>query len=102
MPWPAWPWPSAGPATASRSSTQDQGRSGQTAAGRLGFPYVLAELGLDHAGIVLGLGASRLARSDPDWAPPVRRCGVSPAPPCGHDGLYGPADLNDRLILGLK
>ena len=47
----------------------DQGRSGQTAAGRLGFQYILAELGLDHVGIVLGLEASRLARSDPDWAP---------------------------------
>ena len=47
----------------------DQGRSGQTVAGRLGFQYILAELGLDHVGIVLGLEASRLARSDPDWAP---------------------------------
>jgi hypothetical protein len=54
----------------------DQGRSGKTAAGRLGFQYILAELGLDHVGIVLGLDASRLARSDPDWAPLVRLCGV--------------------------
>src|SRR5206468_9386749 len=33
----------------------DQGRSGKTATGRLGFQYLLAELGLDHVGIVLGL-----------------------------------------------
>src|SRR5438876_3752154 len=42
----------------------DQGRSGRTAAGRLGFHYLLAELSLDHVGIVLGLEASRRARSD--------------------------------------
>ena len=80
----------------------DQGRSGQTAAGRLGFQYILAELGLDHVGIVLGLEASRLARSDPDWAPLVRLCGVFRALLCDYDGLYDPTDFNDRLILGLK
>src|SRR5438067_4203513 len=34
---------------------EDQGRSGQTAAGRLGFQYLLAEVGLDHVGIIFGL-----------------------------------------------
>jgi DNA invertase Pin-like site-specific DNA recombinase len=81
---------------------QDQGRSGQTAAGRPGFQYILAELGLDHVGIVLGLEASRLARSDPDWAPLVRLCGVFRALLCDYDGLYDPTDFNDRLLLGLK
>jgi DNA invertase Pin-like site-specific DNA recombinase len=80
----------------------DQGRSGQTTAGRLGFQYILAELGLDHVGIVLGLEASRLARSDPDWAPLVRLCGVFHALLGDHDGLYDPTDFNDRLVLGLK
>src|SRR4051812_1034043 len=81
---------------------RDQGRSGQTAAGRLGFQYILAELGLGHVGIVLGLEASRLARSDPDWAPLVRLCGVSRALLCDYDGLYDPGDFNDRLLPGLK
>ncbi len=81
---------------------QDQGRSGKTAEGRLGFQYLLAELGLDHVGIVLGLEASRLARSDPDWAPLVRLCGVFRALLCDYDGLYDPSDFNDRLLLGLK
>jgi DNA invertase Pin-like site-specific DNA recombinase len=80
----------------------DQGRSGQTAVGRAGFQYLLAELGLDHVGIVLGLEASRLARSDPDWAPLVRLCGVFHALLCDYDGLYDPTDFNDRLLLGLK
>jgi DNA invertase Pin-like site-specific DNA recombinase len=80
----------------------DQGRSGQTAVGRFGFQYLLAELGLDHVGIVLGLEASRLARSDPDWAPLVRLCGVFRVLLCDYDGLYDPTDFNDRLLLGLK
>jgi DNA invertase Pin-like site-specific DNA recombinase len=81
---------------------EDQGRSGKTAEGRLGFQYILAELGLDHVGIVLGLEASRLARSDPDWAPLVRLCGVFRALLCDYDGLYDASDFNDRLLLGLK
>ena len=80
----------------------DQGRSGQTAEGRLGFQYILAELSLDHVGIVLGLEASRLARSDPDWAPLVRSCGLFRALLGDYDGLYDPTDFNDRLLLGLK
>lgn len=80
----------------------DQGRSGQTAEGRLGFQYLLAELGLGQVGIVLGLEASRLARSDPDWAPLVRLCGVFRTLLGDYDGLYDPADFNDRLLLGLK
>jgi DNA invertase Pin-like site-specific DNA recombinase len=80
----------------------DQGRSGQTAEGRLGFQHILAELSLDQVGIVLGLDASRLARSDPDWAPLVRSCGLFRALLGDYDGLYDPTDFNDRLLLGLK
>jgi DNA invertase Pin-like site-specific DNA recombinase len=81
---------------------RDQGHSGQTAEGRPGFQYVLAEVGLDHVGILLGLDASRLARSDPDWAPLVRLCGVFRTLLGDWDGLYDPTDFNDRLLLGLK
>jgi DNA invertase Pin-like site-specific DNA recombinase len=81
---------------------EDQGRSGQSAAGRPGFQHILAELGLDHVGIILGLDASRLARSDPDWAPLVRLCGLFRTLLGDYDGLYDPADFNDRLLLGLK
>jgi DNA invertase Pin-like site-specific DNA recombinase len=80
----------------------DQGRSRQTVEGRSGFQYILAELGLDQVGIVLGLEASRLARSDPDWVPMVRLCGLFQALLCDYDGLYDPTDFNDRLLLGLK
>jgi len=80
----------------------DQGRSGQTVEGRHGFQSILAKLSLDQVGIVLGLEASRLARSDPDWAPLVRSCGLFRALLGDYDGLYDPTDFNDRLLLGLK
>ena len=80
----------------------DQGRTGQTVEGRHGFQYILAELGLDHVGILLGQDASRLARSDPDWVPLVRSCGLFRALLGDYDGLYDPTDFNDRLLLGLK
>lgn len=45
----------------------DLGRSGQSAEGRPGFQRLLAEVALDHVGLVLGLEVSRLARSCKDW-----------------------------------
>jgi DNA invertase Pin-like site-specific DNA recombinase len=50
----------------------DQACSAATVEGRGGIQYILAELSLDHVGILLGQDASRLARSDPDWVPMVR------------------------------
>ena len=42
---------------------EDQGQSGQSIATRLGFQRLLAEVSLDHVGLILGLELSRLARS---------------------------------------
>src|SRR5580698_9962551 len=42
---------------------EDQGRSGRTVEQRPGFQRLLAEVTLDHVGIVLGLEISRLSRS---------------------------------------
>jgi DNA invertase Pin-like site-specific DNA recombinase len=78
---------------------RDQGQSGKHVEGRPGFQYVLAEIGLDHVGMLLGVDASRLARSDPDWAPLVRWCGVFRTLLGDFDGLYDPTDFNDRLLL---
>jgi DNA invertase Pin-like site-specific DNA recombinase len=48
---------------------EDQGQSGQSMVTRLGFQRVLAEVSLDHVGLILGLEMSRLARSNKDWHP---------------------------------
>ena len=51
---------------------QDQGHSGASAAGRDGFQYLMAQVGLGRAGAVFSLEASRLARSCSDWYRLVR------------------------------
>src|SRR5687767_474485 len=81
---------------------EDQGRSGATAEGRLGFQRLLAEVSLDHVGLILGLEMSRLARSCKDWHQLLELCGLFRALLADQDGLYDPADFNDRLLLGLK
>jgi DNA invertase Pin-like site-specific DNA recombinase len=81
---------------------EDQGRSGQSAEGRLGFQYLLAEIGLDHVGIIFGLEMSRLARSNKDWHQLLELCGIFRTLLADQDGVYDPTDYNDRLLLGLK
>src|SRR6516165_9832302 len=81
---------------------EDQGRSGQTAEGRLGFQYLLAEISLDHVGIIFGLEMSRLARSNKDWHQLLEVCAIFRTLLADQDGVYDPTDYNDRLLLGLK
>ena len=80
----------------------DQGQSGASAADREGFQRLVAEVGVGRAGIVLGLEVSRLARNNADWHRLLEICGLSGTLICDEDGLYHPADFNDRLLLGLK
>jgi DNA invertase Pin-like site-specific DNA recombinase len=91
-------WPQAGVEVVD----EDQGRSGQTVQGRLGFQYLLAEIGLDHVGIIFGLEMSRLARSNKDWHQLLELCAIFRTLLADQDGLYDPTDYNDRLLLGLK
>jgi DNA invertase Pin-like site-specific DNA recombinase len=81
---------------------EDQGHSGQSAADRPGFQYLLAEIALNHVGIVLGLEMSRLARSNKDWHQLLEVCAVFGTLLADQDGVYDPRDYNDRLLLGLK
>jgi len=81
---------------------EDQGRSAQSAEARLGFQRLLAEVSLDHVGLVLGLEMSRLARSCKDWHQLLDLCALFQALLADQDGLYDPTDYNDRLLLGLK
>ena len=81
---------------------QDLGRSGSSAEGRLGFQQLLAEVTLDHVGLVLGIEMSRLARSCKDWHHLLELCAVFGTLLADQEGLYDPLDYNDRLLLGLK
>jgi DNA invertase Pin-like site-specific DNA recombinase len=81
---------------------EDQGLSGQTAAGRSGFAYLLSEVALNHVGIILGLETSRLARSNKDWHQLLDVCAIFQTLLADQDGVYDPTHYNDRLLLGLK
>src|SRR5215210_1918227 len=80
----------------------DLGKSGQSAEGRLGFQRLLAEVALDHIGLILGLEMCRLARSHRDWHQLLELCARFRVLLADADGLYDPNDYNDRLLLGLK
>src|SRR6202034_3616492 len=67
-----------------------------------GFQHLTAEVGMGRAGIVLGLEVSRLARNNADWHRLLEICALSSTLICDEDGLYNPAEFNDRLLLGLK
>jgi DNA invertase Pin-like site-specific DNA recombinase/DNA-binding transcriptional regulator YiaG len=80
----------------------DLGQSGASAADRAGFQRLVAEVGLGHVGIVLGLEVSRLARSSADWHHLLEICALTGTLILDEDGLYDPGHFNDRLVLGLK
>jgi DNA invertase Pin-like site-specific DNA recombinase len=81
---------------------EDQGRSGRTIEQRPGLQRLLAEVTLDHVGLVLGLELSRLSRSSKDWYHLLEVCAVFGTLLADQDGIYDPNDTNDRLVLGLK
>jgi DNA invertase Pin-like site-specific DNA recombinase len=81
---------------------EDQGRSGKTTAGRPGFQRLLAEVGLDRVGLILGIEMSRLARSCRDWHQLLELCALFHTVLADRDALYDPTDHNDRLLLGLS
>lgn len=80
----------------------DLGRSGATIEGRLGFQRLVAEVGLGHVGLVLGVEMSRLARSCRDWHQLLEICALFDTLIADADGVYDPSNFNDRLLLGLK
>jgi DNA invertase Pin-like site-specific DNA recombinase len=80
----------------------DLGRSAANAEGRPGFQRLVAEVGLDRVGIVLGIEMSRLARSCKDWYQLLEVCALFKTLIGDADGIYDPSLYNDRLLLGLK
>jgi DNA invertase Pin-like site-specific DNA recombinase len=81
---------------------EDQGQSGKTAENRMGFQRLLAEVTMEHVGIVLSLEVSRLARSSKDWHHLFELCGIFATLLADQEGVYDANEPNDRLILGLK
>ena len=80
----------------------DLGVSGRSIEGRTGFQRLLAQVSLEHVGIVVGIEMSRLARSCRDWHHLLELCAMFGTILGDADGVYDPRDHNDRLLLGLK
>ena len=80
----------------------DLGKSGAQSAGRDGFQKLVSEVALGKAGLVMGLEVSRLARNSADWHRLLELCSLAGTLILDEDGIYDPANFNDRLLLGLK
>jgi len=80
----------------------DLGRSGSGAVERPGFQRLVGEVCTGEVGAIFCIEASRLARNGRDWHHLIELCGMVGAVVIDPDGIYDPAFINDRLLLGLK
>ena len=80
----------------------DQGVSARTADVRGGFQRLLAEVTMEHVGLIVGIEMSRIARNNKDWHNLLEMCALFGTLLADEDCVYDPVDTNDRLLLGLK
>lgn len=80
----------------------DQAHTAAFAAGREGFQQLVIEVGLGHAGLVMGLEVSRLARNCSDWHRLLELCALTDTLILDEEAMYDANQFNDRLLLGLK
>jgi DNA invertase Pin-like site-specific DNA recombinase len=80
----------------------DLGRSGATIEQRQGFQDLVADIALSKVGILLAFDATRLARNCSHWYQLLDLCGCHDCLIADRDGVYDPASINGRLLLGLK
>lgn len=78
----------------------DLGLSGAQSQDRDGFQRLVTEVAMGHAGIVLGLEVSRLARNNADWHRLLELAAMSRTLIMDEDGVYDAASFNDRMLLG--
>ena len=80
----------------------DLGQSGSYSEEREGFQYLVSEVSLGRAGIIVGIEVSRLSRRNSDWVRLLQIAALSDTLIMDEDGIYNVNDFNDRLLLGLK
>lgn len=71
---------------------EDLGLTGSEATNRSGFQRLVAEVGLGHVGVVVGIEVSRLARRNADWYNLMDLCALTNTLIADSDGVYHPAD----------
>ena len=80
----------------------DQGQTARIADHRGGFHRILAEVTMEHVGLIIGIDMSRIARNNRDWHNLLEMCAIFGTMLADEDGVYDPRDSNDRLLLGMK
>jgi len=81
---------------------EDLGQSGRSTEHRAGFRRLAAEVASGQVGAIFALEPSRFARCSADWHRLLDLCGLTDVLIADEQGVYGPRDPNDRLLLGLK
>jgi len=80
----------------------DQGITASGFADRPGFQWLLTQVTLRKAGIILCIEASRLSRNSRDWAHLFEMCGYFDTLVADLQQVYDVAIPNDRLVLQIK
>ena len=80
----------------------DLGLTAATAHHRAGFNTLVAQVTLEQVGLILSYDVTRLSRNCSDWYPLLDLCGYKGCLIADGDGIYDPATVNGRLLLGLK
>ena len=80
----------------------DLGISGRFGVAREGFRDLVSLVCRGEAGAIFGIEISRLARSNADVGRLIEFARITDTLLIDSDGVYDPADVNDRMLLGLK
>jgi DNA invertase Pin-like site-specific DNA recombinase len=80
----------------------DLGISGRWGVVREGFAELVTLVCRGEVGAIFGIEISRLARSNADVARLMEFARITGTLLIDGDGVYDPADVNDRMLLGLK
>jgi DNA invertase Pin-like site-specific DNA recombinase len=77
----------------------DMGHSGTSVTDRPGFQELVRQVRRGCVGVVMALDPSRLTRNFVDWCCLLDTCVMNNTLLLDQDGLYDPADSDDRLLL---
>ena len=81
---------------------EDLGLPAASAAHRTGCNTLVAQVTLEQVGLILSYDVTRLSRNCSDWYPLLDLCGYKGCLIGDGDGIYDPATVNGRLLLGVK
>lgn len=81
---------------------EDLGLTAASATHREGFNTLVAQVTLEQVGLIVSYAVTRLSRNCSDWSPLLDLCGYKGCVIADSDGIYDPATVKGRLLLGLK